>query len=128
MSAAQSVKHYIHHTPNSGFIDSKGTRHVFVRVGNHGRLSTSDAQLQAELDATIRVGSSIRLQGDTAPTITPTLPTAAEAAKEALAAVAGSTNSSSLAAERAAEIRSRLLAGAQEPAAGPYAEDAEATE
>lgn len=113
------TKSYLNPAANSGFIDAKGNRHVFTPYGRVGRLLTDDAALQAQLDAAIAVGgSSIRLEGNIAATPAITEPSAAEFARETLAAVAGSEET---AQEHAQRIRAELLAKA---AAAPVIPDA----
>ncbi len=101
------TKHYLHSTPNSGYIDAKGKRYVFVRFGNIGRLSTDDASLQAELDAAIAHGAPIRVDGNVTAVIVEQ-PTTAELAQQALQA-ANPQQAQTAAQLKAAGIRAQLL-------------------
>lgn len=123
---SDNTKHYLYPVAKSGFIDARGNRHVFEPYGHIGRLSTNNPELQKQLDDTIaKGGSHIRLEGSTESTPSLVAPTAAEVAKEALAAV----NQQQLvetAEERTARIRQRLLDGAKNLAAEQEAANAAA--
>lgn len=58
------TKNYISHTPNSGYVDAQGRRHVFAPYGRLGRISTANAELQKELDGAINGGAPFRHQID----------------------------------------------------------------
>lgn len=98
-----TIRAYVNHTPNSGYVDSKGFRHVFVKQGNLGILRTADAKLIEELDAAVRSGAPFRdtnneVKIDTSP-VTP-----AVLAREAIGAVSSSN--------KLAELKAKLSATA----------------
>lgn len=64
MNKEQLVKNYISHTPNSGYVDTSGARHVFAPYGRLGRISTANEALQKELDGAIVGGAPFRHQID----------------------------------------------------------------
>ena len=90
-----ATKNYLHHTKNSGFVDQQRKRHVFVSFGHMGRLITDDSALQDELDAAIKAGAPIRLEGSGEATISPAKIDAVQAAKEKLQAVNGMVTTAS---------------------------------